>query len=249
MDQAHDIVFKTVFEDPACAREHFERVLSAEARRLLDLTTLELVPGSFVDEAFKARHTDLLFKATARDGSEREAFVYLLFEHQSTVQSLMVFRLYCYMGNIWRRHTETRKPALPLPPIVSLVLYNGARRWRAARTFHELVEPLGTLGPRIPQFEMVLTDLGACSDELLGVGTSAGRARLMLRSGPRVRGAASLKRLGPILRAVTTDGWCAVTDREVAADEGVRPLSVAGRQASGDGADCGPGCSVRGRGR
>ena len=205
MQQGHDIVFKTVFEDPACAREHFERVLSAEARRLVDLTTLELVPGSFVDEAFKARHTDLLFRATARDGTEREAFVYLLFEHQSTAQSLMVFRLYCYMANIWRRHVETSKRALPLPPIVSLVLYNGTRRWRAARTFHELVQPLGKLGPRVPQFEMVLPDLGACSDDLLGVETSAGRARLMLRRGPRARGPASLARLGPILRAAATD--------------------------------------------
>ena len=165
------------------------------------------------DEALKARHTDLLFKAQARDGSKRGAFVYLLFEHQSTEQPQMVFRLYCYMANIWRRHMETTKSALPLPPIVSLVLYNGARRRRAARTLHELVEPLGTLAPRIPQFEMVLTDLGACSDELLGVETSAGRTRLMLRSGPRVRGAASLKKLGPIIRAVTTDGALSATAR------------------------------------
>ena len=151
-------------------------------------------PAFFIflgDEALKARHTDLLFKAQARDGSKRGAFVYLLFEHQSTEQPQMVFRLYCYMANIWRRHMETTKSALPLPPIVSLVLYNGARRRRAARTLHELVEPLGTLAPRIPQFEMVLTDLGACSDELLGLDTSAGRTRLMLK---RVPGYAGLPR-------------------------------------------------------
>ena len=159
MEQGHDIMFKSVFEDPVCARDHFERVLSAEARKLLDLTTLELVPGSFVDQAFKPRHTDLLFRATARGRSgrskrsgrsrrsgpsTREAYVYLLFEHQSTEQPLMVFRLYCYMANIWRRHTETGEKGqskLPLPPIVALVLYNGATRWRAARTFHQLVEP------------------------------------------------------------------------------------------------------------
>ena len=210
MAHAHDSMFKAVFEDPACAREHFELVIPAASRRLMDLTTLELVPGSFVDEALRARHTDLLFRARGRgaDGSERERLVYLLFEHQSTDQSLIVFRLLRYMTNIWDRHvatSETETQALPFPPIVAVVLYNGAQRWRAARSFHELMEPLGDMSPKVPQFEMVLTDLGACSDELLQLNTPGGRARMMMKHAPRVQGARSLARLGPIIQALATD--------------------------------------------
>ena len=206
MSQPHDLVFKTVFEDPRLARDHFEAVLPAPARRLVDLTDLELVPGSFVDEALKAQHTDLLFKATASDGSGRAAYVYLLFEHQSTADPLMAFRLYCYMANIWRRHVdEDEGDGLPLPPIVALVLYNGRRPWSGGRTLHELVEPLGALAPRVPQFEMVLTDLGTCGKELLSPLTGAGRGRLMLRDGPRVGGPRALARLQPLVRAAASD--------------------------------------------
>ena len=206
MSQPHDLVFKTVFEDPRVAAEHFEAVLPEPARRVVDLTDLELVPGSFVDEAFAALHTDLLFKASASDGSGRAAYVYLLFEHQSTADPLMAFRLYRYMGNIWSRHLDQEEGnGLPLPPIVALVLYNGRRRWAGGRSFHELVEPLGALAPRVPQFEMALTDLGTCGAELLDPETSGGRARLMLRNGPRVGGARALARLQPLVRATASD--------------------------------------------
>jgi predicted transposase YdaD len=45
----------------------------------LDLESLRLMPGSFVDDELRSRHTDLLFSVTFRG---RPALIYVLFEHQ-----------------------------------------------------------------------------------------------------------------------------------------------------------------------
>ena len=55
----------------------------------IDFDTLALAPGSFVDEALRERHTDLLYAVRLR---ERDALSYLVFEHQSVVDPLMPFR-------------------------------------------------------------------------------------------------------------------------------------------------------------
>jgi hypothetical protein len=54
----------------------------ADVRRQLDLATLEVLPGSFVDEELRHAHADLLYATRTADG--REALVYVLFEHQSS---------------------------------------------------------------------------------------------------------------------------------------------------------------------
>ena len=56
----------------------------------IDWNALRLVPGGFVQENLAERFTDLLH-ATTLDG--RDARIYLLFEHLSTVDRLVAFRL------------------------------------------------------------------------------------------------------------------------------------------------------------
>ena len=76
-------------------------VLPAGLAGRLDLDRLTRVPASFVDEALKWRYSDLLFTAPL-DG--RDAFVYLLVEHQSSADPLMAFRMLRYVTRIWDHH-------------------------------------------------------------------------------------------------------------------------------------------------
>ena len=94
----HDALFKRVFSDVTHAAGEFRAVLPSELVAEIDFATLSLCPGSFVDEVLRERHTDLLYSVRLR---ERDAFLYLLFEHQSTVDALMPYRMLGYVLRIW----------------------------------------------------------------------------------------------------------------------------------------------------
>jgi hypothetical protein len=76
----HDALFRRVLGQPAHASSQLRAVLPAALVGRLDLDRLTPAPDSFVDATLQWRHCDVLFTAPL-DG--REAFVYMLVEHQS----------------------------------------------------------------------------------------------------------------------------------------------------------------------
>lgn len=94
----HDSVFRRIFGVPENMASELRAVLPPDLAARLDLTRLIPMPASFVDEALKWRHSDLLF-TTPLDG--HDAFVYLLAEHQSSDDPLMAFRMLRYITRIW----------------------------------------------------------------------------------------------------------------------------------------------------
>jgi hypothetical protein len=97
----HDSVFRRIFGVPANAASQLRAILPPDLAARLDLTRLAPVPGSFVDEALRWRHSDVLFTAPL-DG--RDAFVYVLVEHQSSDDPLMAFRVLRYIVRIWDQY-------------------------------------------------------------------------------------------------------------------------------------------------
>jgi len=136
----HDRLFKAVFGQPEHAIDHFRRFLPVEVVGALDLDTTTLVPGSFVDAALSELHTDLLFSVRFAQDGDGEALVYVLFEHQSTVDAALPFRLLRYMVRIWEGWLKTEgNEATRLPPIIPLVLYHGPTPWTAATRLSQLL--------------------------------------------------------------------------------------------------------------
>ncbi|MCC8398249.1 MAG: Rpn family recombination-promoting nuclease/putative transposase [Rickettsia endosymbiont of Labidopullus appendiculatus] len=64
--------------------------------------------------------------------------IFLLLEHQSTVDQLMAFRLFKYMVNICDLYLTTNPKAKHLPLIYSLILYNGKKKYNAPLNIWEL---------------------------------------------------------------------------------------------------------------
>jgi hypothetical protein len=81
-----------------CTCAELRAVLPPDLAARVDLGRLATVPASFVDEALQWRYSDLLFTAPL-DG--RDAYVYLLVEHQSSLDPLMAFRMLRYVTRIW----------------------------------------------------------------------------------------------------------------------------------------------------
>lgn len=174
---AHDKLFKAVFSEPANAVAHFEGFLPAQITAALDLSQAQHVPGSFVDEALSERHTDLLYTIPWRsepDAEGREVLLYVIFEHQSTVDSLMAYRMAAYSIRVWDHWLHEHPGHKLLPPILPLVLYHGEQEWTAATEIQELfdlegVEPaaVDALRPFLPKLQIMVDEVGSIPDEML----------------------------------------------------------------------------------
>ena len=138
----HDKLFKSVFSDPSNAVAHFTVCLPPELVSALDLSKAQHLPGSWVDEALRDRHSDVVhsvpFRSTgATDGQTVSVLLHTIWEHQSTVDEMMSWRAHRYSSRLledWSRE----HPGQRLPPVIVLVLYHGQAEWTAPEELEEL---------------------------------------------------------------------------------------------------------------
>src|SRR5687768_9681764 len=90
---AHDLLFRSTFSQVEHAASILRLLLPPALVARIDWESLTLCPGSFVDEVLSERQSDLLY--SVRVGGRR-ALLYLLFEHESSSEHLMSFRLLRY---------------------------------------------------------------------------------------------------------------------------------------------------------
>ncbi|MFE7720746.1 Rpn family recombination-promoting nuclease/putative transposase [Nocardia rhizosphaerihabitans] len=159
----HDAYFRCVMARPADAASEIRAALPATITARLDLTTLRLQPGSFVSRELRSRYSDLLYSVEF-DG--RDAYVYVLIEHQSGNDRFMALRMLEYVVNIWAQYRREHPATEVLPPVIPLVVHSGhASRWTAPtelRPLFDLDAPTyDLLHPYLPQFSFLLDDVAA----------------------------------------------------------------------------------------
>jgi predicted transposase/invertase (TIGR01784 family) len=177
----HDRLFKAVFSSPENAAAHFEACLPPAMVDLLDLSRAEHVVGSWIDEALREHHSDVLYQVPFRrtpPGSDEEerppgALLYVLFEHQSTVNPQMALKVLRYLVRVldaWSRE----HPGQKLPAVLPLVLYHGAAAWSAPLELEGLYELAGVdeaalrvLRPYLPRLRYLLEVVTTTPDEAL----------------------------------------------------------------------------------
>jgi hypothetical protein len=164
----HDAVFRRIFAVPANAASQLRAVLPPGLAARLDLDRLAPVPGSFVDEALRWRHSDVLFTAPL-DG--HDAFVYVLIEHQSSDDPLMAFRVLRYVTRIWDQYEREHTKARRLPAVIPLVVYQGDGHWASPVQLLDVIDldPDGRqqMQAWLPQFEFLLDDLTRVGEDTL----------------------------------------------------------------------------------
>ena len=134
--QPHDKLFAIGFGDPANAAGLLRAQLPARLSNKIDWAALKAQSGSFVDPEFRKTQSDLLFSTTFAD---RRCLLYVLFEHQTTEDSLMALRLLRYMVNIWWTFARDN-PGQPLPMILPVVLAQNAKAWQVKPEFFRLLD-------------------------------------------------------------------------------------------------------------
>jgi predicted transposase/invertase (TIGR01784 family) len=154
----NDSYFRSVFADPGHAAAFFQHHLPGEIASSIDWASLTSVPASFVKRSLQQAHADLLFSAVA---GGRKVLLYLLFEHQTTVDPAMPLRLLAYVLEILLAHEKEH--GLPVPAVIPFVLHQGPETWTVSTRFEDLLdlpeELAAALLPFQPRFTHGLLDL------------------------------------------------------------------------------------------
>ena len=175
----HDKLFRTVFADPEESESILRIHLPPGLVSRLDWSSLALVETSFVDEALSESESDLLYTVQMRE-SGQPVYLYLLFEHQSTPDKWMRFRLLKYMCRIWDESFKESPQQAELRPIIPLVFYQGESSWRYSTEFADLF-PASERGESfLPRFAHILVDQSGLSPEEVQGGLKARVAQLLL---------------------------------------------------------------------
>jgi hypothetical protein len=133
----HDKLFKGAFSHPQHAADLLRTSLPPALLEHLDMASLALAPGSFVDHKMRERFTDLLYRVTL---AGRQAFVYLLLEHKSVADALTAFYMSRYVIDILSDYLKNHPRARLLPAVVPLVVHHGAGGWSAATSLAGLYD-------------------------------------------------------------------------------------------------------------
>ena len=184
----HDSLVKRFLGQPVHMAGELRTILPESIVARADWSALRAIPGNFVDQELKKKHTDLLFSVPIMG---RDVLLYVLFEHQSTGDAWMVFRLLKYIVRIYEQFLRDYPDAEVLPVILPVVLAHGERPWSEAKTFVELLaldsDLEDALRPYIPDFCFILDDLSEEPDEALRRRAMTAAARTVLFALARVR--------------------------------------------------------------
>ena len=149
----HDSGYKKLFSNRTIFRQLLEAFVGQEWVDTLDFDTCETVDKSFVSDHYKETESDLIYKIQCQD---REVYIYILLEFQSTVDEFMALRVLNYITNFYMDFVANIRDVKKLPAVFPIVLYNGKAPWTAPVKLSELIEETPPLGKFAIGFEHFL---------------------------------------------------------------------------------------------
>ena len=149
---SHDAAYKAMYRHPQAILD-LRRYLVAphgplgpETLAALDFSTLTKLPAEWVTEDFRRRHGDqvwrIRFREAAEDaGADAGAWLLLLLEFQSRDDTDMALRVLDYVVELYRdlEAQGVVRPGTRRPPVLPVVIHNGASPWRAPVEVAELI--------------------------------------------------------------------------------------------------------------
>lgn len=136
VSHAHDRYFRAAMQGRAEQAALISSVFPGLAP-LLDPGSVAPLDGTFVDEDLTQRQTDLALRARLEG---RDVIVYVLIEHQRTVDPLMAVRMMRYQSRIWDRYVHEHPGTTTVPIILSAVVYQGKRPWTAPTDLRDVLD-------------------------------------------------------------------------------------------------------------
>lgn len=177
--QPHDKLFKAVFSNVEEATSFLQLYLPSTVSDLINWSTLRVVEGSFIDEAFRERESDLLYQVMLH-GYEESVFLYLLFEHQSQPDKWMPRRLLRYIDRAWDEAFKLFPKRADLPPVIPLVFYQGEGSWSYSTELADLLPEFARNWSFVPHFSHILIDQSGLNPQQVAGGLRAQVMQLLM---------------------------------------------------------------------
>ena len=165
----HDSGYKKLFSNRTIFRQLIETFVNQEWVHSLDFDTCEPLDKSFISEHYKETESDLIYKIQFHD---REVYIYILIEFQSTVDPFMALRVLNYITNFYMDFFVNNRGVKKLPvenpsAVFPIVLYNGEAPWTAPVNLSALIEQNPPLGAYALDFQYFLIAENEYSQEAL----------------------------------------------------------------------------------
>ena len=154
----HDEHYKQLFAFPRMVEDLLRGFVAGDWIDEFDFTTLQKLSAEYVSDERRSRHGDTVWRVRHRSAW---LHVLVLLEFQSTDDPDMALRILEYTALLYRELARNNAlgPDRRRPPVLPVVLYNGAPPWRAARDVSELIAPVGpSLAPYQPSQRYVVLD-------------------------------------------------------------------------------------------
>ena len=136
-----DPIYKRLYAFPEMVADLLRSLLPAEDLDI-DAASLTKLPAEYVSDDFRQRRGDTVWRAHTRGG---DLHVLVLLEFQSTNDATMALRVLEYTALLYGElvREDALGPDGLLPPVLPVVLYNGATPWRSSTQVRDLVAPTG----------------------------------------------------------------------------------------------------------
>ena len=146
----HDENYKKLFAFPRMVEDLLRVLVTSEWIDEADFSSLRKLSAEYVSDELRRRDGDAVWRVRIGHGW---LHVLVLLEFQSRDDPDMALRILEYTALLYRElaRNEALDPDGLRPPVLPVVLYNGAARWKAALEVRELISPVGSsLSPYQP---------------------------------------------------------------------------------------------------
>lgn len=174
----HDALFRGTFGRPDNARGLLRHWLPSSLTDLVVWESVRLEDPSSLDDDLRPYYSDLLFSLTYRPARgdhsaathPNDLLVYVLVEHQSTVDPRIAWRMQHYISLAQRRYLADSSER-DIPIVVPVLVSNATKPWPHALDLHsaypESLRALPQVQPHVAQLHVILDDLPATTIEEL----------------------------------------------------------------------------------
>jgi len=134
--KSHDSAYKYLFKNKRIFLQLLKSFVHEDFIKTIQLENLELFDKSFISDELLDRESDLIYKINHDD---KEYFIYILLEFQSTVDKSIPVRMFSYILLLYDSIYKNSKKGF-LPNIFPILLYNGRDDWTIPTNLNQLIE-------------------------------------------------------------------------------------------------------------
>ncbi len=166
-----DRSIRRLLQDPEYVRGLVE-IIAPELVALLDFSRSVQQNRSFISDVLREQESDVLLRVPFQETiKSEELLIYILIEHQSSVDPTMGFRVLSYMMAIWQRQWRERQSDATsqrrLDPILPIVFYTGQDRWTSPLSLTTVLDVPEVLARFVPRFDTLFLEVKTADRELL----------------------------------------------------------------------------------